>query len=413
MTLIKLDKRYYKFIDYLLVFLPIIIILGSPFINFVLIISSFLFLYLSFKFKFWDWLKNTWIRLIITFWLYAVFLSFLSIDLENSLRASFFFIRFLLFALCIQYLAFNYLSYLKVFKIWLFILLFVCFDIWVQYFFGTDLFGYPDHIHRFAGLFGDELVAGAFLWKISAPVIGLLFYNIIYGKRKFVIYPAAAVFLLLITILITGERASFLMFVFAFFLSISSIFFFLRRIKLFIFLIFISLFLSFSSLIFNESIKNRYNDFLNIINNFDNSSYGVLFKSSIEVWKEEKIFGVGLKSYGKVCDTLSFENNTIHQKCSIHPHNLYLQILSETGLIGMILFLSFLISFFLNYTKLSLKPTISDKNFILSICYLFYLFSMFWPLTTSGSFYSTWNGFYYWIIIGLILNISKKKLNFI
>ena len=413
MTLIKLNKRHYKFIDYLLVFLPIIIILGSPFVNFVLIIISFSFLYLSFKFKFWDWLKITWIRLIIIFWLYVVFLSFLSPDFENSFRASFFFIRFLLFALFIQYLAFNYLSYLKVFKIWLFILIFVCFDIWVQYLFGTDLFGYPDHGHRFAGLFGDELVAGAFLWKISAPVVGLLFYYLIYGKRKLIIYSAAALFLLLITILITGERASFLMYVFAFFLSLFSIFYFLRRIKLLIIFIFISLFLFFSALIFNESIKSRYNDFLNIINNFDKSSYGILFKSSMEVWKEEKILGVGLKSYSKVCDTLSFVNNTNHQQCSTHPHNIYLQIISETGLIGMILFLGFLISFFLNYLKLFSKPAILDKNFILLIFCSFYLFSMFWPLTTSGSFYSTWNGFYYWIIIGLILNILRKKFNFI
>ena len=360
MTLIKLNKRHYKFIDYLLVFLPIIIILGSPFVNFVLIIISFSFLYLSFKFKFWDWLKITWIRLIIIFWLYVVFLSFLSPDFENSFRASFSFIRFLLFALFIQYLAFNYLSYLKVFKIWLFILFFVCFDIWVQYFFGTDLFGYPDHGHRFAGLFGDELVAGAFLWKISAPVVGLLFYYLIYGKRKLIIYSAAALFLLLITILITGERASFLMYVFAFFLSLFSIFYFLRRIKLLIIFIFISLFLFFSALIFNESIKSRYNDFLNIINNFDKSSYGILFKSSMEVWKEEKILGVGLKSYSKVCDTLSFVNNTNHQQCSTHPHNIYLQIISETGLIGMILFLGFLISFFLNYLKLFSKPAILD-----------------------------------------------------
>ena len=413
MTPINLNKRYYKFIDYLLVFLPIIIILGSPFINFVLTIFSFLFLYVSFKFKFWEWLKITWIRLIIIFWLYVVFLSFLSPDFENSFRASFFFIRFLLFALFIQYLAFNYLSYLKVFKIWLFILIFVCFDIWVQYLFGTDLFGYPDHGHRFAGLFGDELVAGAFLWKISAPVVGLLFYYLIYGKRKLIIYSAAALFLLLITILITGERASFLMYVFAFFLSLFSIFYFLRRIKLLIIFIFISLFLFFSSLIFNESIKSRYNDFLNIINNFDKSSYGILFKSSMEVWKEEKILGVGLKSYSKVCDTLSFVNNTNHQQCSTHPHNIYLQIISETGLIGMILFLGFLISFFLNYLKLFSKPAILDKNFILLIFCSFYLFSMFWPLTTSGSFYSTWNGFYYWIIIGLILNILRKKFNFI
>ena len=414
MALLKLNKKYYKFIDYLLVFLPIIIILGSPFINFTLATCSLLFLYLSFKNKFWKWLKNTWIRLILVFWLYSIFLSFLSPDLENSLRASFFFIRFVLFALFIQHLAFNYFSYLKVFKAWGFIIIFVCFDIWVQYFFGKDLFGYQDHGHRFAGLFGNELVAGAFLWKISAPFVGLLFYEMVYEKKKNIIYSIITLLLLIITILITGERASFLMFIFALTLSTLSIFYFQKKIKLFIFFIFISLFLFFSSIILSDNVKNRYNDLVNIIYNFEGSSYGVLFKSGLEVWKEEKILGVGLKSYSKVCDTLSFENNTIHQSCSTHPHNLYIQILSETGLIGMILFLSFLISFFLSYSKRFLKLNEFNKNKFLLTCCTLYLFTMIWPLTTSGSFYSTWNGFYYWIIIGIILNLTKKnKLSFI
>ena len=33
------------------------------------------------------------------------------------------------------------------------------------------------------------------------------------------------------------------------------------------------------------------------------------------------------------------------QLCSSHPHNLYLEILSETGIVGFILFILFLIFF--------------------------------------------------------------------
>ena len=134
----KLGKNYYKYTDYLLIFLPIVIILGSPTINFFLITSSVLFLYLSIKYKFWIWLKITWVRLFIVFWLYLILLSLFSIDFQNSFRASFFLIRFLLFALCIKYLAFNHFSYKKVFNVWFFILILVCLDVWIQYFFGKD-----------------------------------------------------------------------------------------------------------------------------------------------------------------------------------------------------------------------------------------------------------------------------------
>lgn len=409
----NLGKNYYKYTDYLIIFLPIIIILGSPAINFFLITSSVFFLYLSIKYKFWVWLKITWVRLFIVFWLYLILLSMFSIDFQNSFRASFFLIRFLFFALCIKYLAFNHFSYKKVFNVWFFILIFVCLDIWIQYFFGKDLFGYEDHGHRFAGLFGDELVAGAFLWKISAPIIGLIFYEKIFNNNKKYNYFILTFLIIPLTILITGERASFLMFLFSTFLSILFLSYFIKKFKFLIINILMVVFLS-SALLMTDSVKNRYTDFLDILKNFNNSSYGVLFTSGIEVWRKNKLIGVGLKNFSIVCDMEVSPIDKPHQPCSTHPHNLYIQIISETGLIGLVLFFSFFVSFFAHHLKIffSLKKN-SDQSFLFISCMCF-LFSFLWPLTTSGSFYSSWNGFFYWVMIGIILNLSRKsKLNLI
>ena len=409
----NLGKNYYKYTDYLLIFLPIVIILGSPAINFFLITSSVLFLYLSIKYKFWVWLKITWVRLFIVFWLYLILLSMFSIDFQNSFRASFFLIRFLLFALCIKYLAFNHFSYKKVFNVWFFILIFVCLDVWIQYFFGKDLFGYEDHGHRFAGLFGDELVAGAFLWKISAPIMGLIFYEKVFNNSKKYNYFILTFLLIPLTILITGERASFLIFLFSAFLSILFLSYFIKKFKFLIINILMVVFLS-SALSMTDSVKNRYTDFLDILKNFNNSSYGVLFTSGIEVWRKNKLTGVGLKNFSIVCDMEISPIDKPHQPCSTHPHNLYIQIISETGLIGLVLFLSFFVAFFVNHLKIFYKlKKNSDQSFLFISCMCF-LFSFLWPLTTSGSFYSSWNGFFYWIMIGIILNLCRKsKLNLV
>ena len=410
----KLGKNYYKYTDYLLIFLPIVIILGSPTINFFLITSSVLFLYLSIKYKFWIWLKITWVRLFIVFWLYLILLSMFSIDFQNSFRASFFLIRFLLFALCIKYLAFNHFSYKKVFNVWFFILIFVCLDVWIQYFFGKDLFGYEDHGHRFAGLFGDELVAGAFLWKISAPIIGLIFYEKVFKNSKKYDYIILTFLIIPLTVLITGERASFLMFLFSALLSILFLSYFIKKFKFLMSTFLIIFLLSFSAISMTDSVKNRYADFLDILKNFNNSSYGVLFISGIEVWKKNKLTGVGLKNFSIVCDMEVSSIDKPHHPCSTHPHNLYIQIISETGLIGLVLFFSFFVAFFAQHLKIfyRLKKN-SDQSFLFISCTCF-LFSFLWPLTTSGSFYSSWNGFFYWVIIGIILNLSRKsKLNLI
>jgi O-antigen ligase len=411
---IKLSKNYYQYTDYLLIFLPAVIILGSPTINFFLITSSILFLYISIKYSFWIWLKIMWVRLFLVFWLYLVLLSFFAIDFENSFRASFFLIRFLLFALCIKYFAFNHFTYKKIFNVWFFIIIFVCLDIWMQYFFGKDLFGYVGHTNRFSGLFGNELVAGAFLWKISAPIIGLIFYERVINKNKKYNFFMIAFLIIPITILITGERTSFLMFCFSFLLSMLFFSYFMKKIRYFVGSILILIFLSFFAISLGDNVKNRYNEFFSIIKDFKKSSYGVLFTSGVEVWKKNKLTGVGLKNFSIVCDIEILSIDKPHQPCSTHPHNLYIQIISETGLIGVILFLSFFVSFFLNYLKYLYRlKKMTSHNFLIIPCACA-LFSFIWPLTTSGSFYSTWNGFYYWIIIGIIINLtSKSKLNFI
>ena len=163
-----------------------------------------------------------------------------------------------------------------------------------------------------------------------------------------------------------------------------------------------------------DSVKNRYTDFLDILKNFNNSSYGILFTSGIEVWKKNKLTGVGLKNFSIVCDMEISSIDKPHQPCSTHPHNLYIQILSETGLIGLVLFLSFFVAFFVHNLKIffRLKKN-SDQSFLFISCMCF-LFSFLWSLTTSGSFYSSWNGFFYWVMIGIIINLSRKsKLNLI
>ena len=203
------------------------------------------------------------------------------------------------------------------------------------------------------------------------------------------------------------------MFLFSAFLSILFLSYFIKKFKFLIINILMVVFLS-SALSMTDSVKNRYTDFLDILKNFNNSSYGVLFTSGIEVWRKNKLAGVGLKNFSIVCDMEVSPVDKPHQPCSTHPHNLYIQIISETGLIGLVLFFSFFVSFFAYYLKIffRLKKN-SDQSFLFISCMCF-LFSFLWPLTTSGSFYSSWNGFFYWVMIGIILNLSRKsKLNLI
>ena len=92
-----------------------------------------------------------------------------------------------------------------------------------------------------------------------------------------------------------------------------------------------------------------------IIKIFENDIYYVFsvmhfnhYLSAIEIFKDNKLFGIGPKNYRKICKNEKYYLNEF--SCSTHPHNYFIQILAETGLIGLFLFsiiyLSFLYLFF-------------------------------------------------------------------
>ena len=65
--------------------------------------------------------------------------------------------------------------------------------------------------------------------------------------------------------------------------------------------------------------------------------YEKIYATGYEIFKENKIFGMGPNMFRKKCKNLELTDKDRYQ-CTTHPHSTYLQILSETGIFGMIIF---------------------------------------------------------------------------
>jgi O-antigen ligase len=383
--------------------LPIVYILGSPFVNFILVISSFIFIIINFKLGNWDWLKNNSSIFFLIFWFYIVLLSFFSTDIYNSFRGSFFFIRFFLFMNFVAWALNEQKNLFKSLNFWLIIILLVSLDIYYQFIFGVDIFGHTKQGVRLAGPFGDELIAGAYLTIFTIIIFCYSFLN---RELKNKIFFYLSIFLIVFAIVITGERLSFLQCLFFFFLFFLIVSFKYKKIKFFFTFFVLSIISIFLLYNFNEGFQSRYKDFYKIISSPENSSYGKLFYSSYKLWSQNLIFGVGVKNYRVDCD-IEVKDEMLDNKaqlCSSHPHNFYLEILSETGIVGFILFFLFLL-FFL-YENFIMK-----RNYdLFRLGLLIYLFVKFIPISTSGSFFTTWNGSFIWLILGFIL-FKEDKTN--
>ena len=119
--------------------------------------------------------------------------------------------------------------------------------------------------------------------------------------------------------------------------------------------------------------------------------------------------GGGIKSFRNLCWKIDpTEENVKRLRCGNHPHNYFLEILSEFGLLGLIMFFIFLLSIFYKVLVKDLKRKNELDTKYISYFFLLLFFIEFFPLKTTGSFFTTGNATYIFLIASFL--ISKKKI---
>ena len=113
---------------------------------------------------------------------------------------------------------------------WLIIVLLVSIDIYYQFIFSVDIFGYQKHGVRFSGPFGDELIAGSYL---SIFTIIIFCYSFLNNELRNKTLFYLLIFLVVFAIAITGERLSFLQCLLFFFLFFFILILKYKKIKFF------------------------------------------------------------------------------------------------------------------------------------------------------------------------------------
>ena len=150
-------------------------------------------------------------------------------------------------------------------------------------------------------------------------------------------------------------------------------------------------------------------------NNYNNTSYLREFSSFYETWLMNKYIGGGIKNFRFYCHHRPKIEKNAKFICNMHPHNYYLEILTETGIVGFglisIIFLILLYKTF--YKKYFTNTSIKDNNLIIPFIFLFIV--EIFPIKSTGSFFTTGNSTYLFLIMGILVgllskdNVLKKK----
>ena len=371
------NKNINLYFVFLFSFIPISILFGPTvsLINIIVIDTSFLILIL--KLKNFYFLKNKNFRYLIILFLYLIFNTLISLDYTLSMTRNLGFVRVMILFLAFNYFFSNHKFLNKVLISWAVILSIVCFDIFVEFLLGRNLLGFNGGIYenRIVSFFKDEPIVGSFVNGFFLIVIGFLLnkYNL---SNKNIIFLFAIIMLL--TVILTGERSSSIRLI----LSLALFILFISSINLKKKIVFLLSSVIILTIVILNSDFLKYR-FINQIKNVPISQnlYLKIYTSGVEVFKNYPLFGVGNKNYREETCNIDEKKNNLYL-CQTHPHQVYLEFLSEHGIFGTLLI--FYVLYKMIFSKI--RMIIVNQNFI-QIGGLMYLLMIFLPLIPSGAFF--------------------------
>jgi O-antigen ligase len=424
-------------LNLLIALIPISYILGNLLLNlniFLIIICSFIL----FKLDIFRLNLNFIDKLLIFLFLYIAtngvlnnFLNFKFPDAPDQnivLLKSFLYLRFIFLYFAIKFLIYRDLINFKIIFVFFGLCgLFVSIDVIIQFAFGKDLFGFESSGRRLSGPFGEELISGSFIQRffVFIPFTLLAFYKI----KKNIIFQISFSIISIISILgliLSGNRIPLLLFI----CMLPLLAFYEKTLRKNILATFLVLIISLITLMNNSSeTKSHYIAFMEkgtqIINYtkyriltgevVENNIYIKEIEQGILTWKENKYFGGGVKSFRWHCNSvdrskmLKFVSKKGRVNCNNHPHNYYIQIAAELGVVGLvtiiIIFMTILVK---SIRKLHFSNIGTDTRNLLIPFFLMFILEFF-PFKTTGSFFSTTNANYIFIILPFVVGLIERK----
>jgi O-antigen ligase len=423
----KKDNFFILIAHYLILAIPFFLTTGPFLSDSAVVLIDLIFLFIVFKKKEYFYFNNFIFKFLLLFWLFVTIRSLFAENIILSFKSSFTYIRFIILIFAIDFFLRKSDKFIKQIGIFfIFFIFFICFDAYIQFFLGKNLLGFPIYNpDKLNGIFNHRGVLGSYLSRLFPLLICfmLLIYNV--EKNKFIY-----IFLILLVssvVFLSGSRASLVMTC----IFLIFIFLFLNPLRkyLILTLLIVSLLLvtvgKYNKKIEHvfyyqllDPIKTIFDDKVDteIFNEQKNfyiftKVYHSHYLTAWNMFKDNKIFGQGSVMYRELCSKKEFYVNIY--SCTTHPHNFYIQMLAENGIIGFF-FISF-IFFYVFYEIIVefFRRTFNKRKKYANIT-LFTLMTVFlnlWPINPSGNFFNNWLSVLIYFPLGFLFYFLKNNKN--
>ena len=387
--------------------IPFLLITGPFLSDLSVSLISLLFLIYCIKRNNFSYFNHKYFYFFLIFWIYLIFNTLIYNFNLDSFKISFFYFRYGVFVIAIVTFLKEDYKFIKYF----FYCIFICFTILVfdgfyQYFTGKNILGWENST-RTSSFFGDEKILGSYLSRLWPIFFGLSLF--IFKKKNKLSSFIILIFILSESLIfLSGDRTAF------FYINLSAIFVILFSQKLFklrlitlLSSILILVIISFINPVAKERVFDQTINQMNLDSknkNKEKSSVYIFSRehnhhyiTALKMFLDNKVFGVGVKNFRNFCNNEKYKISEV--SCSTHPHNTYIQILAETGIIGFLFLITVLIYFckyILKHFILKFKGKYYFNDF--EICILSGIAIYLWPIVPTGNIFNNW------LNIAMILN---------
>ena len=404
-------NAYFSFIRFSwLALLPVLLLLSRSFADLAVTLTGLAFLWHCFLTKKWGWLATPWLKTALLFFAYlATVNSFLSLHPQESLLHSLLFLRWPLFACALTYwlLETDTAKIRFLVSLTLIACLIMLDCVW-QYVHGTDVLGHlllPDH--RLSGPYHAPL-PGIMVLRVFFIANFLIILLPAFRRQPSVFYWQWLIICFgMIFLLMTGERMALLLYG----LGMSMVGLGLLKenpvkptvvIRCFLcFILLISLFFWLAPHTFERTILSV----LEKTQHFWTSDYGLVFQAALDAWKASVWLGSGLHTYREVCEQMGHLQSW-GMACS-HPHNVYLLLGAETGVVGVSLFCIMVLQIY----HAALATLFQQSQWWMLGMSAATLTVCFFPLIGGISLWNNWVAALVWTSVGWTLAIGKSYLS--
>ena len=340
--------------------------------------------------KNWSWLKTSWVKFIFLFWGVCIISALLSELPLYSLGEAIAWFRFPLFAFasCFYFCKSRESFYAMALAILTGMILMTGILI-------AEILIVGPQSGRLSWPYGD-LTPGNYLAKACLPIFCVLIALAVANRGKLSLMAATISLITISVSVFAGERVNLILRVCGGMLAGLS---WKPKLLPYCILIAVELAAVTGVFLFNDNLVSRFgSQFIKELPIHDASPYMRVWRGGIVAFQESPLIGIGPDVYRKTCSSLTEGLSNVD--CHTHPHNYYIQLAGETGLIGLVagcfMFGSILVTCF-SYRRAN------KDNIFTAIAYVIPL-AFFFPVQSTSDFFGQWNNLFMWSAVAFALS---------